>query len=230
MSEHLHQRLAALHQNLMRGKLPRSIRWAEAVELVVHLGQVQPQGGEQFAFTAGTERELFRRPHSGDLEIHEVSRLRRLLRKVGRVSADSRVVQGPTIVVVIDHHAARVFQAADLGQALSEVPIDLYDPYHFHDHFIHRKGARHHGDQVPENTSFHQEIVRALTPAKEIILIGHGVGKSSAVDALIDYLKKHHSDILEQIKATTIADLSALSETQIVTLARKVADCEHGSR
>lgn len=228
MSDHLHHGLAVLRQSLMHGKLPRSIRWDEAIELIGHLGLVQPQGGERFAFTVGIERELFRRPHSGDLKIHEVARLRKFLQKASGESARSQAVQRPTTVVVIDHHAARVFQDVDIGRPKSAVPIELYDPYHFHDHLICRKDAHHQGDQVPEESSFYQEIVRALAPAKEIILIGHGVGQSSAVDALIDYLKKHHSDVLEQIKATTIADLSALTEPQIVTLARRVAGSGHG--
>jgi hypothetical protein len=80
VSEHLHHKLAVLHANLLHGKLPRSMRWADAVELVEHLGKVQPQGGEEFAFTIGTERELFRRPHSADLGIDEVSRLRKFLK------------------------------------------------------------------------------------------------------------------------------------------------------
>jgi hypothetical protein len=228
MSEHLHHKLAVLHENLLHGKLPRSMRWADAVELVEHLGQVQPQGGEEFAFTIGTERELFRRPHGADLGIEEVSRLRKFLKNAGREAAESQAAQSPETVVVIDHHAARVFQDMNLHQPQSEVGIKPYDPHHFHHHLIHRKEAHYEGDRVPEETSFYREIAQALVPAKEIILIGHGVGKSSAVDVLLDYLKKHHFEIAERVKVTQIADLSALTEPQIEALARKVASGEHG--
>ena len=228
MSEHLHHKLAVLHQNLLHSKLPRSMRWADAVELVEHLGEVQPQGGEEFAFTIGTARELFRRPHSADLGIDEISRLRKFLKTASGESADSQAVQSPRTLVVIDHHAARVFQDGNLGRPQSEVAIKPYDPHHFHHHLIHRKEAHYEGDRVPEETSFYGEIAEVLAPAKEIILIGHGVGKSSAVDVLIDYLKKHHSDIAERVKATKIEDLSALTEPQIEALARKVASSDHG--
>src|ERR1700677_4071116 len=119
MSEHLHHKLAVLHQNLLHSKLPRSMRWADAVELVEHLGQVQPQGGEEFAFTIGTARELFRRPHSADLGIDEISRLRKFLKTASGESAESQAVQGPKTVVVIDHHAARVFQDVNLARPQS---------------------------------------------------------------------------------------------------------------
>src|ERR1700733_8861624 len=114
MSEHLHHKLTVLHQNLMHGKLPRSMRWAEAVELVEHLGQVQPQGGEEFAFSIGAERELFRRPRNADLGIDEVSRLRKFLKAASGESAESQAVQSLRTVVVVDHHVARVFQDMNL--------------------------------------------------------------------------------------------------------------------
>jgi hypothetical protein len=228
MSEHLHHKLAVLHENLLHGKLPRSMRWADAVELVEHLGKVQPQGGDEFAFTIGAERELFRRPRGADLGIDEVSRLRKFLKTASGESAESQTVQSRRTIVVIDHHAARVFQDMNLSRPASDVAIKPYDPHHFHHHLIHRKEAHYEGDRVPEESSFYREIAEALAPAKEIILIGHAVGKSSAVDVLIDYLKKHHSDIAERVKATQIADLSALTEPQIEALARKVASGDHG--
>ena len=89
MSEHLHHKLAVLHQNLLHGKLPRSMRWVDAVELVEHLGQVQPHGGEEFTFIVGSHRELFKRPHGSDLGIEEVSRLRKLMKAAGAEPAAS---------------------------------------------------------------------------------------------------------------------------------------------
>jgi hypothetical protein len=228
MSEHLHHKLAILHQNLLHGKLPRSMRWVDAVELVEHLGQVQSQGGEEFTFSIGTERELFRRPRSADLGIDEVSRLRKFLKTASGKSAESQAIQSPKTVVVIDHHSAHVFQDVNLNRPQSEVAVKPYDPHHFRHHLIHRKEAHYEGDRVPEETSFYREIAEALAPAKEIILIGHGAGKSSGVDVLVDYLKKHHADIAERVEATQIADLSALTQPQIEALARKVASGEHG--
>ena len=44
MSKHLE----ALYQNLLSGKLPHNLSWSEAVELVEHLGEVQPHGEDEF--------------------------------------------------------------------------------------------------------------------------------------------------------------------------------------
>ena len=224
MSEHLHHKLAVLHQNLLHGKLPRDLRWAEALELVEHLGQVQPHGGGEFAFIVGGQRELFKRPHGSDLEMEEVSRLRKFL-KLASAEPGAKV-QAPhsKMVVVIDHHAAHVFHNLDGSPSQGEVAVKPYDPHRFRHHLVHRKEAHYEGERVPEATSFYQEIAKTLVPAGEIVLIGHGVGKSSAVDVLVNYLTVHHPDIARCVKAVETADLSALTQPEIEAIAKRYLD------
>jgi hypothetical protein len=87
MSEHLHHKLASAHQSLLHGKLPRNLNWNDALEIVGHFGQVEPHGGDEFAFVVGTRREFFKRPHSHSLGVEEVSRLRKLLQQAGAETA-----------------------------------------------------------------------------------------------------------------------------------------------
>ena len=213
--------MAVLHQSLLHGKLPRSLHWSDAVELIGHLGQVEDQGGDDFAFVVGTKRELFKRPHTPEFGVAEVSRLRKFLKEAGSESPPIEHVQPVRMIVVIDHHTARVFR--DLGENLPKAPVNIkpYDPHHFHHHLVHRKEAHYEGDRVPEETSFYEEVATVLVPANEIVLIGHGTGKSSAVDALVEYLKKHHGSISRRVKAVETADLSALTEPEIEAMAKK---------
>jgi hypothetical protein len=53
------------------------------------------------------------------------------------------------------------------------------------------------------------------------VLIGHGTAKSSAVEFLITYLKTHHSEIAQRVRAVETADLSALTEPGIEAIAKK---------
>jgi hypothetical protein len=125
------------------------------------------------------------------------------------------------MIAVIDHHAAHIFR--DLGGSgpREEAMIEPYDPHHFHRHLIHRKEAHYRGDRVPEESSFYEEVSQALVPATEIILIGHGTGKSSAVDVLMAYLKKHRPDVAGRVLAMETADLSALTEPGIEAIAKR---------
>ena len=80
----------------------------------------QGQGGSHSAF--------FNRPHTHSLEMNEVSRLRRFLHEAG-VDAAAQTTPTSRTVVIIDHHAARIYQ--DLGGDAPDRKETLkpYDPY-----------------------------------------------------------------------------------------------------
>jgi hypothetical protein len=217
MSKHLE----SLYQNLLHGKLPHNLSWSEAVELVEHLGEVQPHGDDEFVFRVGSQRAFFKRPHTHDLGVEEVSRLRAFLQEAGRGEHIEEGAKPPRVIVVIDHHAAHVYQ--DLGgtRPADEDKVRPYDPFNFHHHLIHRKEAHYRGKRVPEEYSFYEEVAKDLTPANEIVLIGHATGKSNAADFLKEYLKTHYPDISRRVIATESADLSAVTEAEIEALAKR---------
>jgi hypothetical protein len=220
MSEHLHRRLELIHQSLLHGKLPRNLDWTDALELIGHLGQVEPHGADEFAFVVGSKREFFRRPHTHELGVEEVSRLRTLLKDTGgkAVAADALLCR---MVVVVDHHRAHIYQDHDASRPQLGATVNPYDPHGFHRHLIHRKEAHYQGERVPEETSFYEDIAKTLLPADEVVLIGHGIGKSSAVEVLSQYLHAHHPEISGRVKDVEAADLSALTEPEIETLAKR---------
>jgi hypothetical protein len=215
MSKHLE----SLYQNLLNGKLPHNLSWSEAVELVEHLGEVQPHGGDEFAFRVGSQREFFKRPSTHDLGVEEVSRLRKFLKEAGPTPQPGERAQPGRMIVVIDHHAAHVYQDLGGSRPADDHTVRPYDPYNFHHHLIHRKEAHYRGERIPEEDSFYEEIAKDLTPANEIVLIGHATGISNAAEFLKEYLKTHHPDISRRIIATESADLSAVTEPEIEALA-----------
>jgi hypothetical protein len=221
MTEHLHHKFAKLHQSLLHGKLPRSLHWSDVVELIGHLGQVQAHGENEFAFVVGARREIFKRPHTPEIGVEEVSRLRKFLKEAGSESSSNKFTQPSRMIVVIDHHAARIFRNFGESRPQDAVTVTPYDPHHFHHHLIHRKEAHYEGERVPEEPSFYEEVAAALVSANEIVLIGHATGKSSAVSALADYLKKHHIELSRRVKATETVDLSALTEPEIEAIANR---------
>lgn len=79
------------------------------MDLIGHLGQVETHGGDEFAFVMGTRREIFRRPHTPEIGVEDVSRLRKFLKLAGSESSPDKFVQPRRVIVVIDHHAAHIF-------------------------------------------------------------------------------------------------------------------------
>ncbi len=220
MTVHLQHNEKTLLANLLAGKLPRNLAWDEAVELIRRLGQVQPHDHNEVEFVVGSQRAIFKRPHTHSMEVDEVSRLRRFLHEAG-IEAPWKPELDGRMVVVVDHHLARIYQDQGGSRPEREDALEPYDPHGFHRHLIHRKEAHYEGQRVPEEDSFYEEIAKELTPAKEIILIGHGTGKSSALDFLVEYLKTRHPAIYAQVIATEVADLSALSEPEIEAIAKQ---------
>src|ERR1700678_4626857 len=101
MSKHLE----SLYQNLLNGKLPHNLSWSEAVELIEHLGEVQPHGDDEFVVRIGSQRVFFKKPHTHDLGVEEVSRLRKLLKDASRDAPKENPAPQPgRMIVVIDHH------------------------------------------------------------------------------------------------------------------------------
>ena len=83
MNAHLRHDHEDLLENLIIGKLPRNLTWSAVVELIGQIGEVQPHGNDEFAFIVGSQREFFKRPGTHNLEVEEISRLRRFLKEAG---------------------------------------------------------------------------------------------------------------------------------------------------
>ena len=210
-----------LLESLVSGKLPRNLSWNSVIDLIGHIGEVQPHGNDEFIFAVGSQRSFFKRPSGHNLAVEEISRLRRFLKEAGALGMPANGPEIGRMVVVIDHHVARIYH--DLGDSRSqgEVTVKPYDPFGFERHLIHRKEAHYKGDRVPEEDLYYEEIAKDLVHAEEIILIGHGTGKSSAAGFLTEYLKAHRPEEFQRIVATETADLSALTEPQIEEIAKR---------
>ena len=218
---HIRRDHEELLESLVGGKLPRNLTWSAVMDLIGQIGEVKPHGNDEFVFLVGSQREIFKRPSTHNLEVDEIARLRRFLRaaEVQGTPAETRV-SGRT-VVVIDHHVAHIFHDASEGRLENEATVKPYDPFGFQHHLIHRKEAHYKGERVPEEDSYYEEIAQDLAHAAEIVLVGHAKGTSSAVVFLSGYLKTHHPETFQRIVATDTADLSALTESQIEEIARK---------
>lgn len=221
MEMHLDRKHERVLERLLAGSLPNNVRWSDVVELIGKLGKVEPHGDAEFSFVVGSQRAFFKRPGPHTLEVGEVSRLRRFLREAGLHDVSKTPANPVRMIVAIDHHGARVYHDPDGSRPQNEDAFGPYDPHGFHRHLIHRREAHYQGERVPEDHTFYEEVAKDIVPAGEIVLIGHGTGKSSALEFLVEFLKKHHATIYQRVIATEIMDLSALTEPEIEAVARK---------
>src|SRR5579871_1601045 len=221
MNRHIRRDHGELLRSLVAGRLPRNLGWNSVTDLIGQIGEVQPHGNDEYVFAVGSQRCFFRRPTAHNLAVEEISRLRRFLKEAGVVGIPANAHQIGRMAVAIDHHVAHIYYDLGGSRPEPEVTARPYDPFGFHHHLIHRKEAHYEGERVPEEDSYYEEIAKDITPANEIVLIGHATGKSNAAKFLKEYLKAHHPDTSRRVIATESADLSAVTEPEIESLAKR---------
>ncbi|MGB8819208.1 MAG: translational machinery protein [Rhizobiaceae bacterium] len=112
-------------------------------------------------------------------------------------------------VVWIDHRQARVFfLTRDTADEITLDTSKTFDQAHKH------AGTRE-GNRTPTDDDFLHEVVEALKPAQEWLIIGPGIAK----EELAKHVKHHDHLLADRIIAVEPADHP--TDGQIVAMARK---------
>lgn len=127
----------------------------------------------------------------------------------------------PHLLVVIDHHEARVYRT----EARGAVPerIVPYDPHGYGRH-LHAANEWTDGKRQPERKSFYEAVARTLQGAGQILLFGSGTGRSSAMDQLLADLESHHPDVARAVVGSVIVDAHHTTENELLAHAREFYD------
>jgi hypothetical protein len=84
-----------------------------------------------------------------------------------------------------------------------------------------REDQTHRGHDAEKcGKEFLEEISKALVDTQEFLLITHGSGKSNAFGAFTEYLDSHHPDLAKKLAGHIEADLTNMTNPQILALAR----------
>ena len=124
----------------------------------------------------------------------------------------------PHLLVVLDHHEARVYHTEVRG-AIPE-RIVPYDP-DGHGRHLHSAHEWTDGKRQPERKSFYEAIAKTLRGAEQVLLFGSGTGKSSAMEQLLADLKDHHPDVAEKVIGSVVVDAHHTTESQLLAKARE---------
>jgi hypothetical protein len=210
-----------------RHPVAHNLEWSDVVSLFETLGTVEHKANDEYEFHLGAERYIMHRPHSKDLVAQEVVDLRKFLARAGLSGEPEKDESGhglttaPSLMVVMDHHGAKIYHVDVASDDPSEHVIKPYDPHHFQHHLTHKAQSREQGQRTAEDPSFYERIAQALADAGKIVVIGHGTGKSNAAMHLIEYLKSHHSEIHQRVVSEMSAELSSITTRQLLEMAHK---------
>lgn len=79
----------------------------------------------------------------------------------------------------------------------------------------------------PTTIAYFNSICSAIQSASEILLIGHGVGKSSAMLHFIQFAERKHPEVAKKIADAIDLDVTAITEPEILAAARNWFKSHH---
>jgi hypothetical protein len=214
-------------EEIFRHPQAHNLEWRRVVALVAEIGAVEEKPDNEFVFEIAGKRHVMHRPHHKDLTSDGLIELRRFLTLAG-VSAEPASepaaqpnMSAPSLLVVVDHHGAKIFHVDVASDEPSEHVIKPYDPHGFLHHLIHKNQPRERGQRAPEEPAFYEEIADAIAQGGKIVVVGHAEGKSNAAHHLTEYLKKHRRETWQRIAGEVSADLSSIKLPQLLELSRQ---------
>ena len=139
-----------------------------------------------------------------------------------RRSSASSHVSPLTLMVVMDHHVAKIYRIDSVSGETTTRQIAPYDPHHFLHHLTHKGQSREPGQRAPEEPGFYERISDALAAGGRILVVGDGTGTSNAAQHLTEFLRTHRREIYQRIVREIRVDLSAITTRQLLALAEKI--------
>lgn len=125
------------------------------------------------------------------------------------------------VVLTITKQETRVWAT---GTARGTVPTKIFAPPGHNSHHFRpdpKQEGRGDGPGVPV---YFREIIEAIKDASEILIIGHGSGKASAMLHFIQYLERKAPDVAAKVVDAIDTNLIAMSEPEILAMAREWFD------
>ena len=140
-------------EEIFRHPSAHNLEWRRVVALIAEIGEVHEKPNNEFAFEVSGKRHVMRRPHHKDLTSPELIELRHFLTQAGASAEPPSEAAAhpdpaaPCLLIVVDHHGAKIFHVDVTSNEASEHVIRPYDPHHFLHQFAHKDQSRVRGQR-----------------------------------------------------------------------------------
>lgn len=126
------------------------------------------------------------------------------------------------VVVTLTSNEAKIWAT---GIEKGSKPERISAPAVKDDHHF-KNGPKVHHDTLedPSTLKYFEGIAQVISPASEILLIGHGTGKASAMVHFVQFLERKHPLIAKKVVDALDENIAALTEPEILALSRQWFD------
>ena len=204
---------------IFRHPTAHNLEWHDVRSLLAALGEVTEGHKDGFQVVRNGQTMALHTPKHKDVaSVEDILTIRHFLDKSAESAVSPSAIQGGHLLVVIDHHEAKIYRTELPGA----VPHQLtpYDPHGFGRH-LHSKSEETDGKRKPERKSFYEAIAATLRGADQILIFGSGAGESNAMEQLIADLKHNHPDVAKQIVGSIVIDENHVTDGQLLAKARE---------
>jgi len=125
------------------------------------------------------------------------------------------------VVVTITHDETKIWAT---GIEKGKKPERIFSPIKTNRHHFRTDEKLKNAKTDTQTVIYYEEIAASIEKASQILLIGHGHAKASSMLHLIQYLERKHPATAQKIVDALDENLTALSEPEILKLARSWFD------
>jgi hypothetical protein len=205
------------YEKILKNPISHNVAWREVRALLAHLGEVVEKPNGHLRVTRSGHTVVLRPSAAKEVDdLDQLMKIRHFLKETDGVPPE-----GPSgdihMLVVINHHEARLYRAEMRGTVPEK--ILPHDPDEFFRH-AHNSKDFARGREKPDPNSFFEPVARALRTASRILVFGSGTGTSSEMDQFVSWLQSHHADLAGRIVGTVVIDEHHITEAQLLSQAR----------
>jgi hypothetical protein len=196
----------------------RNLQWRDVWSMLGALTEAVQEPNGNLKIKRNGQTLVLHRPRGKDLaDVKELSQVRHFIERSG-IAPPPPAQSGAHLLVVINHHEARVYQAEIRGTLPQRITPYDRDGEGRQLHYVQDDS---NGQRKPERKSFYDAVAATLRNAEKVVIFGSGTGASSAMEQLVAQLKHHHAAIAERVIGTVVIDEQHLSENQLLSHARE---------
>lgn len=201
---------------IFRHPVAHNLEWHDVASLLGAIAEVSEDHKSHVKVTRNGRTAVLQKPKHKDVSsVDDVLAIRRFLNES---STAASAEQGTHLVVVVDHHEARIYRTLMRGSVPER--IEPYDPRGFL-HHLRKEVPETSGQREPESHAYYEDIAERLRGADSILIFGRGTGQSSAMEKLVADLRKHHPDVARKVARSDVFDDDKLTADGLLARARE---------
>jgi hypothetical protein len=204
-------------QTIFQHPVSHNLGWHDVHALLRQLAQVEAEPNGNLKVIRNGQALVLRPARTKDVAgTDELMKIRNFLEQ-SEMAIPKAEAPEACWLVVIDHHAARIFRSAIHGTVAEQIRPNETDEAISHTHSF---DGFSRGQEKPEAHRFFGPIADALKGAGQVLVFGSGSGTANEMDQFTAWVGAHRPELAGHIAGSLTIDEHHLTDAQLLAKAR----------